>query len=510
MNENERQIVYLDIDSIGANTRNPRKTFDEGSLAELSASIKEVGVLQPITVRPNFTAAAGTRYEIVCGERRWRAAKIAGLTSIPAVVRVFSDEEARDISITENLQRHDVSPSEEADAFAYLLNAGKSVADLCARFGKSQSYIRGRLKLLDMYEGFRRLLEQDDISISQAMEVVKFDVQTQETIYNEHFASDDWRSWRKLSARAIYDSAVQSYTRKLSQYTFDKGECKACANCTKNSTLFDDMDEASCMDLACLSRKELARRVAAAIELQRKHPEAPFVTYNEKTQMKAMLEEEGFEVSIREMSVSRVGAVINKELRERIDKGEVLLVVDVENDPYLGYVESIGSSGISTTTASTIATLRAKDKRNKELAEEKTIAEVREAVRSMDIVTLGSGDITPEEKTLVTFVLLHQLKPEQQSILCEPKFYSLSDEEAWEVVKNASAEQVRFIWRTAILNGIGDHIQRDLKTALFFDWVDSRDKQIVPTAVYKHNEIYLQRHEKIEARIAAIELNNEA
>lgn len=506
MNENERQIVYLDIDSIGANTRNPRKTFDEGSLAELSASIKEVGVLQPITVRSVGDGASAVQYEIVCGERRWRAAKQVGLTSIPAVVRVLSDEEAMDISITENLQRHDVSPSEEADAFAYLLNGGKSIADLCVRFGKSQSYIRGRLKLLDMYEGFRRLLEQDEISISQAMEVVKFDVQTQETIYNEHFASDDWRSWRKLSARAIYDSAVQSYTRKLSQYTFDKGECEACANCTKNSTLFDDMSEASCMDLECLGHKEQARKLDAAVELQRKHPEAHFVTWNDRSAMKPVLEGQKFEVSISREYISRVGAVVNKELRSRIDKNEVFLVIDIENEPYLGYIEPRGGSQ----SIPPIAALRAKDKRNKEIAEEKTIAEVREAVRSMDIVTLGSGDITPEEKTLVTFVLLHQLKPEQQSILCKPKSYCFSDEEVWEVVKNASPEQVRFIWRTAILNGIGDHIQRDLKTALFFDWVDSRDKQIVPTAVYKHNEIYLQRHEKIEARIAAIELNNEA
>ena len=128
----ENKIVYLDIKSIDANPNNPRKAFAEDALKELSESIKELGVLQPITVRP-----LDGGYQVVCGERRWRAANLAGLTEIPAIVRELNDEEAMDIAITENLQRNDVSPFEEADAFQFLIdNKNYTIADLCKRFGK--------------------------------------------------------------------------------------------------------------------------------------------------------------------------------------------------------------------------------------------------------------------------------------------------------------------------------------------------------------------------------------
>ncbi len=500
----ETQFVCIDITSIEINPNNPRKVFDSIALGELSASIKEKGVLQPITVRPIGRTETGEAYQLVCGERRWRAASMAGLREIPAIIRDLTDEEAMDVAITENLQRKDVSPLEEADAFKYLLDKGKTVADLCGRFGKSEFYVRNRLKLLSMNDDFRRLLDDGTISISQAMEIVKFDEEVQAKMYKDHFV-ENWQSWRDLTARSIYNRAMESYARELSTYNFDKTECEACARCTKNSTLFGAVSEASCLDLECLGRKLMAHKVESAITLQRKHPEASFVTWNKESAMKNTMEELGHEVSIANGYVSRVGAVVGKELRDRITRGEVQLVINVENDPFLGYIET-GSAGVVSAGASAIKSLQDKDKRNKEIAEENTVSEVRGAIQKMDVAAMSKGNLSEYEMQLMLFTIVKNLTKEQQEKIGTVKSYYISDEEAWDIVQNATPEQIAYIHRCNILNKVGDHTRKDFKTELFFKWVTDRDESIIPAAEQKFHEIYLKRHEKIEARIAKIEM----
>ena len=136
---------------------NPRKRFDETSLYELAESIKRQGVLQPITVRP----VDGTdRYGIVFGERRYRASVIAGRDEIPAIVSELSDEEAEEMAITENLQRKDVTPVEEAAAYQRLIESGRhTVQTLAVLFGKNENYIRTRLKFTALIPEIAALLD---------------------------------------------------------------------------------------------------------------------------------------------------------------------------------------------------------------------------------------------------------------------------------------------------------------------------------------------------------------
>ena len=140
----ERNITMVALADIQPSGFNPRKHFDETSLYELADSIKQQGVLQPITVRP----VDGTdRYGIVFGERRYRASVIAGRDEIPAIVTELSDEEAEEMAITENLQRKDVTPVEEAAAYQRLIESGRhTVQTLAQLFGKNENYIRTRLK----------------------------------------------------------------------------------------------------------------------------------------------------------------------------------------------------------------------------------------------------------------------------------------------------------------------------------------------------------------------------
>ncbi|NLJ85178.1 MAG: ParB/RepB/Spo0J family partition protein [Firmicutes bacterium] len=138
------EVKQIAMESIEPNPYQPRITFDEDSLQELAASIEEKGVLQPITVREK-----GERFELVAGERRWRAARMAGLKEIPALVRKLSDREIMEIALIENLQRQDLNPIEEAQAYGVLMQEfGLTQEEVAQAVGKGRPTVANRLRLL--------------------------------------------------------------------------------------------------------------------------------------------------------------------------------------------------------------------------------------------------------------------------------------------------------------------------------------------------------------------------
>ncbi len=508
------KIQYIDITSIEQNPNNPRKTFDEVDLGELSESIKKQGVLQPITVRPVSISDRNAEYRIVCGERRWRAASMAGLQEIPAIVRELTDDEAMDVAITENLQRKDVSPLEESDAFKYLLDKGCTIADLCGRFGKSEFFVRQRLRLQILIPDFRSLLESGEIYISQTMEIIKFEEAVQQMVFDDHFSGNSWQSWRELKPKALYERIIQMYSSILLNYDFDKAACAECPNCSKNSCFFEDIEDAKCMNLDCLNRKVIEWKIEVAEKLQKAHPEADFVAWpNVSAGIVELLTEKGYEVKECTTYVNAVGAVVNKDLRKRIEDGEIALVIDVlggEGNPYLGYIKKSEKNSLSGGRKAELERLWKKDRRNAEIAEEKTCDQVRTEIKEMDRAVLSGGGISDFERELVLYGLLKALPKEQWTYLHEDEeSYCLNDGAAWSVIKNATPEQKAYIVRCSILNQVGSHTRKDAQMELFFQWVNTIDPQIVPAAELRFQEEYLKRHEKIAARIAAIEMGDE-
>lgn len=164
----ERVVVkQIPLIQIGANPDQPRKTFSDTELSELAASIKEKGVLQPILLR----AVTGQpyMYEIVAGERRFRASKMAGLNEIPALVKNITNENAMEIALIENVQRENLNPIEEAAAYRNLMEkCGYELADVSRLIGKSESYIRNSLRLIALPEEVKEMVEQGKISASHA------------------------------------------------------------------------------------------------------------------------------------------------------------------------------------------------------------------------------------------------------------------------------------------------------------------------------------------------------
>lgn len=158
--ENHNEVKLIAINRIKPNIHQPRKQFDEESLQELAASIKNQGIVQPLIVRklPDDT------YEIVAGERRYRAAKMTGLTELPVIVREYSDIEAMTIALIENLQREDLNSIDEAEALNQLKTVHKlSQEELAEKIGKSRSNVANTLRLLALPEKIKKLIASDAI-----------------------------------------------------------------------------------------------------------------------------------------------------------------------------------------------------------------------------------------------------------------------------------------------------------------------------------------------------------
>jgi ParB family chromosome partitioning protein len=164
----ERVVVkQVPLAQIGANPDQPRKTFTENELADLAASIREKGVLQPILLRS--VSGRSYMYEIVAGERRFRASKLAGKTEIPALIKTISDDNAREIALIENVQRENLNPIEEANAYKNLMECcDYELADVARLIGKSDSYIRNMLRLTSLPDSVQNLVGQGELSASHA------------------------------------------------------------------------------------------------------------------------------------------------------------------------------------------------------------------------------------------------------------------------------------------------------------------------------------------------------
>ncbi len=162
------QLREVPVERILPNPAQPRLSYEEDSLTELADSIREHGVLQPILVRP-----VGSQYELIAGERRWRASRMAQRQSIPAIVVEFDDETALEVSIIENLQREDVSPLEEAAMFRKMTDLGYSVRQLAQKIGKDKGYVENRIRLADAPADIRELVSVRKDTISHAYELMK-------------------------------------------------------------------------------------------------------------------------------------------------------------------------------------------------------------------------------------------------------------------------------------------------------------------------------------------------
>ena len=335
------EVQNIPIRLIKPSPLNPRKTIDEGAVTELSESIRTQGLLQPITVRPSEyhdevddgeIVSTPVRYEIVCGERRYRAmCKIAGPQSktyeVPCIVREMSDEEALDAMITENLQRNDVDPIEEAYAFGQMVRMGKTVEDLSVRFCKSRRFITERIKLDSLLPEFKRRVKEERMTIGAAMHLCKLSV-------DEQKGALEWFSHHEL----ITLQAAKSFTQNLFMRIDDadwngafKGSCgTTCKQCPMNSA------NAGCL---FYEMKDKTQRCTDRNRYERKRRDWIMHIIQSNADV---LVEEGADLEAGMSVIATAHSAYNKASNEKLDELVVELrkknyrVVEV-NDIFRGY-----------------------------------------------------------------------------------------------------------------------------------------------------------------------------
>ena len=198
----EYKEVFINISLVEPNRNQPRKEFDKESLSELANSIKQYGILQPIIVQKN-----GDMYEIIAGERRWRAAKEAGLTEVPVIVRDYGKQKVMEISIIENIQREDLNPIEEAMAYQSLMEEyGLKHDELAEKVSKNRSTITNSMRLLKLSKNIQQMLIDGRISTGHAKVLLSVeDINEQEKIAQELID-------KSLSVREL-EKLVKKYTK---------------------------------------------------------------------------------------------------------------------------------------------------------------------------------------------------------------------------------------------------------------------------------------------------------
>ena len=220
----KEEIQELKLSELRSNPYQPRKNFDEEALKELSESIKEYGVIQPIIAKKSIKG-----YEIIAGERRVKASIMAGKETIPAIVREFSDEEMMEIALLENLQREDLNSIEEAEAYKKLLEELNITQDeLAKRVGKSRSYITNMLGLLSLPDDIQKDVQEKNISMAHARVLSKLENKEQQEnlvkkIKNEKISVHELEN---MTSNEKYErkNKINKTTKKNNEYQFIENE----------------------------------------------------------------------------------------------------------------------------------------------------------------------------------------------------------------------------------------------------------------------------------------------
>lgn len=284
------QITTLALEVLRPHPSN-RKHFDKKKLAELVENVRKVGILTPLLVRPIMGPHASDAFEIIAGERRWRAADEAGLETLPCIVRELTDDEALEILITENLQREDPHPLEEADSFqAWLDRPGHDVTGLAAKIGKSTGYIYQRLQLQKLIEPAKKLLWEDEgLPLTLALLLSREPEATQKEHLQQIKRDLDWNGY-PTAAGLTRD--LQRGHRDLTKVAFSTtsadllpiaGSCTACPKRTGFAPeLFPEIGKKAdkCTDAGCFTKKLQAHLAAEQVRLKAEHPDLVLVSNN--------------------------------------------------------------------------------------------------------------------------------------------------------------------------------------------------------------------------------------
>lgn len=541
--------MNLSVDLIDPSPYNPRTEFKDKELEELAESIRLHGVQTDIKVRP----AEGGRYQIVYGERRYRASLLAGRQTIPAKVECMTDEQAETCAIIENMQRENFSPFEEGKIFRDKYDSGRTIAWICETYGKKEEYVRGRMNLTKLIPEVAALLKQKEITLEVAKEFAKYDQQIQSEVYGQHFHTDGFYSWKGIAAKELAKRLYERYMTKLDSYNFDKGDCAACGHNTFNQVLFTECGDCpGCSNMECLMKKNTDYLVNRCIELSGKDPrlhiaidsdgdakaaeilegkgyevttfDAPYWRYTREPDMPqapdpadyddqddlqfAMDDYNGeleefkeatteLEFNVSEGRMLKYAVIKGKEVRIIYDKVEEESEDDSAGEVFIRQPESPAKA------------LKKKDERNGEICCEHITKDLKKLLYDNTQDSFPQTEMTERERQFLYYVLLEDISGYNREKL-GIEGYGRYDDKRLEAAERLTPEQKTMLYRMAIMryceNMSENYVKPDSPDIrLFTEFMELHYPEESRAIQEKHKKIYEKRHANLQVRIEAIE-----
>lgn len=528
MQANEKDKVYIvPLANIKPNPDNPRKKIKEEEIKELAQSIKKSGLLQPVTLRQK-----DGYYEIVIGERRCLAYNLNGEASISAYIKEYTDLEVMEIALAENLLRENLTVMEESNAFQGLLLTGKyAVEDLIKTFGKTESYIRSRLRLQNLTEDFKTLLDNDIITLGAGLEISKYDQKTQKSIFSEHFKNEDNASWKDLGTKELAGRIERAYTTELFKYKFDKKECNSCCFNTGTYSLFGGADNGRCTNTECLNKKRTDFTMSFCKVVTEKFDNvavciAPYDKLDETTTK--TLEEQGINlittiakdypvappVPVREeyKSEQEYSKAVEEhrievmsynhelgEIEDKIENGELKKVIYIgDNNPKLAYIPVETYPGKDPLKA-----LEEEDVTNKRNAANGVIKELSQLLLTCGLPVSGFSAF---EEQMLVFFMLDSLNIKHYPIfgIKESNLKSLPDDTKYKISKSVTAEQKAIIQRDFLIRYITKSVDSNSKSLLLIEFTRQHFPQESADISKKYTDVYNTKYQKIKKQKEAM------
>lgn len=538
-------VKNINLSLIEPSPLNPRKTIDEEGIRELADNILQHGLLQPITVR---TIEADSKdpvghFEIVCGERRFRAFKlnlerVPGYTKkIPCIVREMSDADALDAMITENLQRKDVDPIEEAFAFGQLNKHGKSIDEIAARFGKSKRFITERIKLDSLLPELKKMVTDDKLHIGAAMHICKLTEDEQRKFLER---CEDKEDISKLDAIHFTDNLFMTIDRAAWNKDFT-GSCgTTCEKCPFNNAnvgcLFYEMKphNATCTSRERWDKKRyswLLNIVEENADVLVKHGEdletgktvvvaEPRSYYDDSNPeykpLIARIKEMGFEVVSKDdyfESYSSYGEN-DERLQEKLDNNEVYRCLVVEQawrgtEVYIRYY-TFKKQGTEESADEVKAMRLVSEYKENRLKSASTLAsKLRDILRDMEPTELSTEPLNKTESLVMMTLILKKCSYKFRNALNIDCTYS-TDPQALNYAK-AHTEQVHQICRDFLreeLSSTGVEYNTDMQVCqsmILKDWAKEQTEQMSTDNALK----LAKKQSKIEEKLTALGYNTD-
>ena len=251
----DENLLTVDLDKLKAREDQPRKNFDDDSLEELANSIKADGVIQPIVVRK-----VGDKYEIIAGERRFRASKLAGLEKVPVVVKNVTDRKARELALVENIQREDLNPIEEAISLKTLMEEYKlTQQELSDIVGKSRSYIANNLRLLNLSDYIKDYLIRGELSPSQGRTLLSLETEEERKKYLDKLLV------KEVNIRDVEKKAKQS--KNKTEDIFIKDICERLTEVLDAKVKIHEKKKGGQIEISYLNEADLQRIIDSLMNI---------------------------------------------------------------------------------------------------------------------------------------------------------------------------------------------------------------------------------------------------